>query len=105
MSNTTTKKKRTYNKPKSNGKKTAKIKETKNIEKFVSETKETTKQKWECYTFIENVSIWLDVYWIWERVLLTKDDLKEYWPYVVLTSEYKWKSYQSTSKKWCGCKW
>jgi hypothetical protein len=64
---------------------------------------ETPRVEWECYTFTSNVSIWSDVYGIGERVMLTKDDMLMYWPYVVLTSEYKWPKMNSATSKWCGC--
>lgn len=65
--------------------------------------KEKVVNKWKCYTFINNVSIGNDIYWIGERVMLDSSDLKVYWKYVVLTSEYKWKPFNKPSKKWCGC--
>jgi len=88
---------------------TKNIKKTNNT-KNIKKTKITKpiiekKQDGECYTFLENVSIWLDIYGIGERVLLTKEDMKVYWPFVVLTSEYRWKSIiaKTPKKKGCWC--
>lgn len=73
------------------------------LKKTISNTNTEIVPKWECYTFIDNVSIGLDVYWIGERVLLTKSDLVVYWPYVVLTKDYKWQIQSNKTRKDCWC--
>ena len=59
--------------------------------------------KRDCYTFIKNVSIWNDIYGIWERIKLEKSDLKLYWPYVELTSKVKLPKIINKSWRDCWC--
>jgi hypothetical protein len=62
-------------------------------------------EEWECYTFKESVAIWLDIYGLGERIKLTEEDLKVYWPYVVLTKDYKWpRNVRYSESKPCWCK-
>lgn len=70
---------------------------------FEKVEKKEVKQEWECYTFIENVSIGNDIYGVWERVLLKKEDMKAYWPYVVFTKDYKGKQIYNNKARDCWC--
>lgn len=79
-----------------------KSKKAKTFEKVEVKKEVEKKTEWECYTFIENISIWNDLYIVWERIRLTKKELKDFSKYVILTKDYKGKPIKNKARDcWC----